>query len=99
MRSRSDMRRTAFTLVELLVVVGIIAILVAMLLPALQRARAQSLSIACMSNLRQVYLGFSMYAHDFKENFPYPYLWYDYLGDRLGKPERVGVGGPHRGVL
>jgi prepilin-type N-terminal cleavage/methylation domain-containing protein/prepilin-type processing-associated H-X9-DG protein len=94
------MKRRAFTLIELLVVIGIISILVAMLLPAVQRARAQAQSVACMSNLRQVYLGFSSYAHDFKEHFPFPLSYHDYLGDRLGRPERTSVpGGPHRRVL
>ncbi|MGD0461864.1 MAG: DUF1559 domain-containing protein [Tepidisphaeraceae bacterium] len=55
-------RRAAFTLVELLVVIGIIAILVAILLPALNKARQAAQETQCMSNLRQFGFGFQIYA-------------------------------------
>ena len=57
----------AFTLIELLVVIAIIAILAALLLPSLKSAKEQSMGIKCMSNMRQMALGWRMYAQDNKE--------------------------------
>ena len=64
-RHPSDPRRHAgFTLVELLVVIGIIAVLISILLPSLGRARESAKAVACLSNLRQLGLAFVMYAND-----------------------------------
>jgi prepilin-type N-terminal cleavage/methylation domain-containing protein/prepilin-type processing-associated H-X9-DG protein len=63
-------QRKAFTLVELLVVIGIIAVLVAILLPALAKARMAAQSAVCLSNLRQCALGFQLYANDNRNVIP-----------------------------
>ncbi len=73
-RPETPVRRAAFTLVELLVVMAIISTLAGILLPALTRARIQARSVACRSNLRQLYLATAMYCAD-NDGFYPPASW------------------------
>lgn len=66
-------RRSAFTLVELLVVIGIIAVLIAILLPALNKARLAAKQAACLSNIRQTGITMGLYLQDNRQYLPKGY--------------------------
>jgi prepilin-type processing-associated H-X9-DG protein len=71
-RRRPDHARRAFTLVEVLSTVGVISVLIAMLLPSLSRARAHANRTACLSNMRQLAVAFTLYLNDSGGRFPRP---------------------------
>jgi len=77
-------RRPAFTLVELLVVISIISLLVALLLPALRKARAAARQMGCLSNVRQQLIGMSMYHVDYDGIYPASPAAQYRIGDNRG---------------
>lgn len=91
-------RHSAFTLVELLVVIGIIAVLVALLLPSLSRAREAANVTSCLSNLRQIGYGLEMYVNTNKGQMPLVLERYHTQGTRPYL-EHAGYGRTWAGLL
>jgi prepilin-type N-terminal cleavage/methylation domain-containing protein len=92
----STPRSSAFTLIELLVVIAIIAILAAMLLPALSKAKTSALITQCLNNNRQLVLCWVMYAHDNRDNLA---INSDVSAPFNGTPSWIGGEAPDNGWL
>ncbi len=87
----SRRRSRGFTLVELLVVIGVISILISILLPVVSRAQDQARSAACKSNLRQIYIAAQIYAKDNKQSLPYGFRFSPSRSDGSGSPASASV--------
>src|SRR5688572_20711609 len=99
--SRNARRRGGFTLVELLVVIGIIALLIGILLPALNKARAAANTTKCAANLRTVGQMIAMYATNNKQKLPLSYTYVDANRRYTANPQTITrkAGGGAQGYL
>jgi prepilin-type N-terminal cleavage/methylation domain-containing protein/prepilin-type processing-associated H-X9-DG protein len=101
MYMKKQLYKSGFTLVELLVVISIIAVLLAVLMPSLQKARESAKNVVCKNNLKQIGYGISLYAEDHSQAMPPSWLNYDsspssnnfmaiispYLGEKMKKEQ------------
>jgi prepilin-type N-terminal cleavage/methylation domain-containing protein/prepilin-type processing-associated H-X9-DG protein len=90
--------RSGFTLIELLIVIAIIAILAAILFPVFAQTREKARASTCLSSQKQIALAISMYAQDYDETFPFPYLqgppelwWEDVVNPYIKATNKGGI--------
>lgn len=92
------LKSRGFTLIELLVVIAVIAILAAMLLPALTRSRSLAYRVSCTNHQKQLMLAFTMYEHDNRDYFPWPnwdsQAWWGVVGWLYTGPLALGSTNP-----